>query len=318
MTKNKKPVIIFGPPRSGTTWLANVLSANEETTYIHEPDNEKNNYLAYILKNKLRRFPYIKENEKEVNYLKLFDLSLSGKPLPNESKLNALLMKIADKNKEKIEKEIPDKPNKTFRIRLAKLVVQLKNLHASSNKRRIIKSVHAHLSIPFLQKHLNFTPFIIVRHPAAVIASHMKLKMPDADRKIFNDPKIKNDFLVDYQSEINELETALEYFALQISIFHHILNIFINKFSYDFITHEELCKEPLERFKSIYKKLGLTWNSDVEQFIIKHNQQGKDGYDIYRNCEAMNQKWKKTFSKEQSKQIEKAYTILPNDFGYSF
>lgn len=318
MKARKKPVIIFGPPRSGTTWLANVLSANGNINYIHEPDNEKNNFLAYVRKNKLNRFPYLREDDSEKHFVQLFRTSLYGKPIRNESKLNVMLMRVAGINKETIENEIQNNSKKGPRIRVAELLSQLKSLQVTSGKRRIIKSVHAHLSIPFLQKHLDFIPLIIVRHPASVIASHIKLQMPDANREIFNDERIKKDFLLPYLTKIEKLNTDLEYFALQISIFHHVLSKYIKNNSLEFITHEDLCMNPLEKFKSMYQKLKLEWNYKAEQFIDSHNQSGKDAYDIYRNCDELNQKWKKTFTKSETRQIEKAYTILPNDFNYTF
>lgn len=53
-------ILVAGVPRSGTSWVAKVLSFNKSIKLINEPDNEHNNLIAYIYKQKLPRFPYLR------------------------------------------------------------------------------------------------------------------------------------------------------------------------------------------------------------------------------------------------------------------
>lgn len=69
---NKKPILVSGIPRTGSTWLAKTLSYSNGTQYVHEPDDEKSSLLALIFKKKMHRYPYIKKSDINNNYYTLF------------------------------------------------------------------------------------------------------------------------------------------------------------------------------------------------------------------------------------------------------
>ena len=89
----RKPIVIFGLPRSGTTWLANTLAQSVGVQYVVEPDNEGTTFLGYFYKRGLGRFPYFRVGEEPKGYLKLFKRALFGDFITYESKMNNLLFK---------------------------------------------------------------------------------------------------------------------------------------------------------------------------------------------------------------------------------
>ena len=52
-------ILLAGAPRSGTTWVANVLASAPSASVAVEPDNEKTSLLAFAWKDGLPRFPVL-------------------------------------------------------------------------------------------------------------------------------------------------------------------------------------------------------------------------------------------------------------------
>jgi len=315
------PVFVCGPPRSGTTWVAKTIASAPGSVYIHEPDNEKNNYLAFILKRNIPRFPYFNHKSANDNYKKLFSLAFQGRFIQSESYLNTILMKASGLNKNKIESiianNIPLGDKLNFNQKnLIKLLSKKKR--RGVKKTRIVKSVHAILSVPFLCSNFNLRVIIPLRHPASVISSYKKLGMHDAHRKIFDQQGILNDFLLPYSDAIKKINTQAGFFGLQAGIFHHILDSHINQHHYYFIKHEDLIVDPIESFREVFINLGLEWDNETANFLKSHEKEGQNGYDINRSKKKLMGSWEKNLNTKEIGQIESAYNILPNSFNYTF
>ena len=52
-------ILVIGPPRSGTTWVEQVLGRAAGARVVHEPDNETSNPFALRAKTSLGRFPVL-------------------------------------------------------------------------------------------------------------------------------------------------------------------------------------------------------------------------------------------------------------------
>jgi len=146
----KKPILISGAHRSGTTWLGEMISLNDQVGYIHEPFNInyfnnikapfwfyylKDNYDDEIIKNELDKiinFKYnLHNNFKNVNNLK--DVFKVGKIFFEFQK------------------------NKIF------------------NKIPLIKDPIAIMSTEYISNKYQTKTIISIRHPAAIISSYIKL-----------------------------------------------------------------------------------------------------------------------------------------------
>ncbi|HPE56119.1 MAG TPA: sulfotransferase [Bacteroidales bacterium] len=311
---DNKSIIIFGPPRSGTTWLASII---EQAGYhiIHEPDNGKNNFSGLALLNNLRRFPYFNESENPNALIQLFNTALEGPFHPSDSLVNTMLNKVAGQDKNTIEKSLLN--NGTYHVKKSFLTNKLVNLLPSKIKKsdqpRVIKSVHSFLSIPFLIRHLDFIPLIIVRHPCAIIHSMNSIGMPDIDRQIFTDPNLRNDFLEPYMDEISMLKTDNEFAGLQMGIFHFVLKTYIKKYNFIWVKHENLVFDPINNFHKLFTDLKLEWTKDIEKKLIEKNKEGS-GYDLNRDLSTVNEKWKLKLRKNEIEEIYKGYSIFADLF----
>jgi len=68
----KKYILVFGMPRSGTTWIGKIFDSHPDTMYLHEPDTEK-------MITELPRFVRPHEYQKHLNFASEYLLSLPNK-----------------------------------------------------------------------------------------------------------------------------------------------------------------------------------------------------------------------------------------------
>ena len=315
LNKTKKDILIVGPPRSGTTWVGKVLSVNDGVKYVHEPDNERVKLLGYYYKNGLHRFPYLKPKSKNNNYLKLFKKALKRKYLFNEDTYNYAFYKVLGISKEQIENELGEdgfnKKNRKLNIRIVKRFFEI--FYLPDKSRKVVKSVHACLSVPYLDQNFDVDVLVIIRNPFAVVSSYIRMKMPEADRYLYKHPKVWNDFIKPYEKNFNELSTPLEFYGFQIGLFHHVLKKHVEENKLLLVKYEEFYPDPSSKFKELYQQLGLKWTSKVEKVITQSNKVGK-GYNTNRDIKKQFFDWQKHLTKEHIEQIKKGYNVFDNQF----
>jgi len=321
--ENKKPLLIVGTPRSGTTWTANILAQAPRTIHIHEPDNERTSYLGYLNKMYSHRMPYLNENHSNLEFYQLFDQAFN-KVFPSaNTQVNKVAFKFSGLNTRKVEKQIQRKirdikhlgeVNQPYSNKASYNIFKnllYPDLKVFGNKRRIIKSVHSGLALQFLKKHFDFRLVIIFRHPANVVSSYLRMKSPDGNREIYHQPDFKNDYLRPFVNYFKELRNPLALMGFQMAIFYYYWESTVLKNKDTIVLeHEDLCVRAEEKFKKIYESLDLEWNNKVASYIQRHNKEG-EGYEINRIARNELDKWKDKLTSAQIKEIQKGYSILP-------
>ena len=292
-------ILLAGVPRSGSSWTARVLAQSPGTILVREPDNEKNYRPAQRAKHNLHRFPYIPRDHDNRDF-HLFWQKVFEKDLSPSNPLFAKLYRIGS-----------DLLSKTTGKHYA---FKCRDFHPSGNmneKTRIIKSVHAGLSLPYLNE--NFRPkiLIIFRHPASIVASCLRLKLPDGNREVFRQTALVTDFLEPYMSTIETLSDPLALMGLQVAIFYHVWERQMDQYpQWITTTHEDLCEESASKFRRLYDQLGLPWRDEIAAYIDRHNT-GGGGYEIRRVASQVVDQWKTELSAQQIRSVRQGYGILP-------
>ena len=279
----KKQIILLGVPRSGTTWLAKILTASGEVTYIHEPDNERHTYSAYYYKRGLERFPYIKKGEENKNYYKLFYNAFHKPYITNGSNSNEILYRLANLTKKKIEFNF--NTTGVNKIRLAypgMLFYSILPKQIKSRNRRLIKSVHSILSAEFILSKFDLNAIVIIRHPAAVISSYLNMDNPDMYRNVYKNERLMKYLFIDKQPDISKLTTKEAIAGFEVALFYKIIHQLTESHpEITLIKHEDLCENPSEESKGICNRLEVNWNKKAENFIKSSNKRG-EGYETNR------------------------------------
>ena len=305
---DRRPIVISGIPRSGSSWVGRVLSQASNTQYIHEPDNEKKKIIPLLLKKNVHRFPAFEGGMKDSFYYLLWKKSLLG-GYSNFSKLVTLIFKPKSNYENYIKYKCNNHFNDIYSIADSLLLSILgKIIHISlfwkrAKRRVIVKSVHSVLSIDWLMNTFNIRLVVLVRHPANVIASYLKMNMSDADREV-KVPEIGQNHIKEYIMERNLRDDKLGRMAIQVCSFYKYIELMTNKHSQiKLIKHEDLCQDPVGKFKDLFSYLNLNWSKKVEDFLNEKNRLG-DGYKISRIASKEADKYKKNLSLEQIKKIE--------------
>ena len=319
-------ILLTGVPRSGTTWASHVLGLSPGTTLIHEPDNEINNVPGFFAKHQLHRMPYLTADMNLTGYSNFWRLIFDGCSFPKNLRLNTLYLLVMDFSRNLIGKDIFFRyMSYTYLLRginskdTAAPVRVIPQKHGAQNS-KIIKSVHAGLSLSYLDAHFHPKILLLFRHPASVVSSYLRLNMPDRDRKVYLQEALVDDYLLPYLPKIQELQEPLSFMGLQVAIFYYVWEQLLKSHTHWIsISHEDLCEHPIERYQELYSKLNLIWCKSVEDYLHQHNRQGS-GYAINRVASKEINKWRNELSSAQINSIRKGYSILQvqhyNDFQF--
>lgn len=331
-TSNKDMIMVAGVPRSGTSWVSRILSMADSTTYYYEPDNEHNSLLGYIHKQDLHRFPYLRPQEEKNGLYTIYKNTLADRYMFDYSKGSLLIKKLLGVNLNSTELEVVRKCHHLdrekngkplFSLRQRMKVQTVKSLfylfqnferHNKTKGIPLIKSVHSILALPYLQSFFDMKTVLILRHPANIVSSHLRLDNQDIYRNIFCQDALVQDYLQPYIDEIKSLQDPLEKAGSQVAAFYHVLAQQLqNHPEWIVVNHEQFCREPLKEFHDLYNRLGLKWSEEVEEKISEMNRDG-EGYTPARVAERQINKWKRELEPEQVKKIQRGYSTIKPSF----
>lgn len=331
-------IILAGIPRSGTTWVGRILGMAPNTNFYHEPDNEKNWATAYAFKRKLHRYPYISGKEVSPNYFRLWEQIFQEKHMPPFLD-NLFRMFLVPRN-ERLEKEIGGKCGHLLTSDLYRFTKPKKNIsnlfalmltlphclsflakftarnRVPTAENMVIKSVHCLLSLGWIEQCFQPKILIVKRNPLNLLASYLKMRLPDSNRNIFHQKKLVADYFSSIAPEAINLSrngTPIQQMAVQIAAFHYFLErVHLEHPNWLLVSHESICKDPLSSFRKIYAELNLKWCQQVSAFIRETNSPGK-GFSIKRVTKNELNKWKSILTAEQAKTMMYCYNLFGLD-----
>jgi len=324
-----KPILVAGIPRTGSSWFAEILAKADNAIYLHEPDNEKLNFSAWNLKKNLHRYPYLRKDRKSADYLKLWEEIFSnGKTrfYNNEAEafqLEPHYVEYQIGKKCKLVHETFFKNNCGGRFTTPFFISRLKELlrvaiyqdtfrqRKRTDKRLIIKSVHCILALEWLCHNFDIDIVVIVRRPANIIASCLELKLPDSMRNIFSQRQLIEDYFKHIDPDRLTTQSIIQAMAVQIGAFYYILEQQQKNYDWIIVKHEDMCTDTQIMCKTVFDKLGLSWNKGVEKHIARHDDQGS-GFNTFRLAESLPDKYRLSFSPGEIEEIKKYYGMFNN------
>lgn len=329
-------ILVTGIPRSGTSWIAEVLCYSDKVKGYYEPDNEHNNLLGYIHKQHLHRFPYLKADNSNNGLYTIFRKAISDHYIHEYSKPSLAIKKLLNINLATAEREIYQKCNpeqatansiriqttsQNLRLKLATMFYTFLQLFVRFNRHKkipLIKSVHCLLALANLRSVFNTKVLIILRHPASIISSHLRIKNPDINRNLIIQKALVDDYLQPYIDKIYALKDPLEKAGAQVAIFYYILACQIKENpDWSVVKHEDVCLHPKQKFKKLYKQLNLDWSDTIDDKIDALNKKGK-GYSTKRISRQEIDKWSYELEPSQIEKIKRGYNVIPPSFYKEF
>lgn len=299
----KETILIAGSPRSGTTWLMEILATLPNYTYTFEPLN-----------------PIWSPSSFEVGFgSRTYMHTNSNWPDGEEYLKNIFTGQIA---------EFPVKGSLTVSLLHGFSIKNSMNRFLS--KKLIVKSVNMNRLLPWIADKFQLRKiFFIIRHPCAVVSSQLKTGLcgyrtsypPYED--IF--PTLKD--ILDEASKINELDSTVYNMLEKIETREEILaaswclDNFIplsqeNTHPWSTVIYEKLVKDGKKQINQIFNEI-QEQKIPKEAFLILKKPSMvifKEDKKIIKKPMEQLSKWKKTLS---DKQIEDILNIVSN-FGIDF
>jgi len=176
------------------------------------------------------------------------------------------------------------------------------------NKIPLIKDPIALMSTDWIADKFNADVVILVRHPAAFVASLKVKKWAHTFEHYTQQEKLMK-VLAPYAEQIRLYEKTeqdiIDQGILLWNIAYYRVSQFKEKYpNWIFIRHEDLSMSPVDEYKKIYEKLGLNFSSGVEKKIVESSTAKKAGH-LTRDSKENISTWKKRLTAEEIERIRK-------------
>lgn len=290
----KKPILITGSHRSGSTWTGYVLSKAQNVRYVHEP------------------FNIGLSNRDHTPILHWFHYVRLNKP-GNSDRIKSYIESFYSPfNVTNIKRVF----NKKYYSSPYNFLADLKG---RLTDRTIIKDPIAIFSAIWFYKELQADVVILIRHPAAFVAS-LKVKNWKFDfNELIKQPELLNSFPQEYAIQIEKFSKTktdiLEQGILLWNLIHLRILEYKKEFQNEwyFVKHEDLSKDPNKEFKKLCSFLGLNTTEEMFEYI-KETTQNQQQNEIQRDSKTNIHSWKNRLSKEEIEIIKNSTSSVWNFF----
>lgn len=248
-------------PRSGTTWLARMLSTTERVMHIYEPLNPRRppGRSPGVLRAPFPRgaFHYICQDN-EAQYLDAYrDLVRFRYHLLAELRANHSRSDL-----ELVASELP----RFLRARLRR-------------RRALVADPYAVFSAEWFARRLDFRVVVSVRHPAAVVSSHKRLGWRERLQDLLDQPLLVRDRLSPMRAELEDMLSRDEDVVGRASLLWRAVYGWVAELGERvpgvlLVRHEDLSRNPLERFERLYHALGVPFTDEAATAIARSTGAG--------------------------------------------
>jgi hypothetical protein len=167
----------------------------------------------------------------------------------------------------------------------------------------LCKDPIAVFSAPWLADTFDMDVVVTIRHPAAMVASVMRLGWQHPFGDFLAQPLMMRDVLADHTDAIerfaHERHPILEQASLLWSlIYGRVLSYREQRPEWHFVRHEDMSIDPMAGFEKLYAALDLAWTPDVEAIVHDHTRSGnavdvRDPADHRRDSRSAVHAWKR-------------------------
>lgn len=300
-----KATLITGAPRSGTTWIGRVLAESPSLYYIHEPFNPHTKMGRDIRNIPLHHhYTYIHDGNESEYY--------PGVKGIVESQYNWWYGILEARSKRD-------------------LVNIWKQYRTYSNYRShhiypLIKDPIAIVSAGWIARRFDVNVVTMIRHPAAFVASMKRLNWPfKPSNWALSQPELMRDYLEPFRDEMHELENSDSDIIEQASLLWKVLNYIVLRYKDEhkdwiFLRHEDISRDPVQGFQSLYQSLGLNFTQEIRQIVEEYSGSANpstaegESRPIKLNSKENIRNWEKQLSSVEIKRVRNIVEDVAKSF----
>ncbi len=290
--ESRKPILVTGIHRSGTSWVGRMLNLSGRTAYISEPlnvlhrpgvlDAEIKHWYTYISKALAPQMEAAFQDTLNLRYK-------FGKELNSLRSDRDLLRMLRD-------------AFVFFRGRLTR-------------QRPLLKDPFAIFSVPWYSEVLNCDVVIVIRHPAAAVSSLKRLGWNFDFADLLAQEQLMQDWLEPFRADIEFQAGKQSDLISQGALLWRIVYYVASKLALEnpkvqIVRHEELSRHPEIEFQKLYAHLELPFSEKARRGIRRATQEKNPSelsmrsiYSTKLDSAANLRNWRKRLSNEEIARI---------------
>jgi hypothetical protein len=180
----------------------------------------------------------------------------------------------------------------------------------------LIKGPNSLMSAGWLASRFDIHVVIMIRHPAAVVASMKRLNWGfDPSKWALSQRLLLRDYLSPLEDELKLLRDSKPDIIDQTALFWKVLYFVVLKYKKEFpewiyLRHEDLSREPLSNFEQLFKTLGLEFTDEVQEQIVEYSSESNPSHStgvdklLKLNSKKVISQWKNALSTQEVKRIK--------------
>ena len=273
-TTVEPPILVLSLPRSGSSWVGEILGNATNALYLREPVTQSN----LALDESQYTVFYVDPVKPLPSYKRFADVAFSGLPI--------------------------------FRRGILRYPKQWSILERK-HKRLVIKEVNP-LACQWILQFYRPRMIFLVRHPAAVALSYSKLGWINIniEKKLLTCPGLLKGPLRKYKRYVRSRSDFWEnHGIMQGATLRVVLETLRAYSDYRIITYEDLCANPLNVFNSLFSFASLSFDEKIIELIIDRCQDRvtDNAYGTSRDSSTMINAWRGSFSHDKLNRLRDAY-----------
>lgn len=247
------PVLIAGMARAGTSWVAEMVKAAGGFVHLNEPFNPKHppGLSPGILRAPVPvGYVYVNDNNAATYERAVADMLRFRYHHLAEVRANRALFDLA---------------------KLAKYSGSFA-LGALRHKRALLDDPYASLAAEWIAERFDGQVCLLVRHPAAMVASYRKLSYSAHFRHFLSQPRLMADWLEPWRAEMEALVDTDDKVA-QVGFFwrmlHHPLAEMAERCErIHVVRYEDLCLDPEGGYERLFALLGVEYSNYAREQVV--------------------------------------------------
>jgi len=179
------------------------------------------------------------------------------------------------------------------------------------------------LSAEQLAQAFDLKVLVMIRHPAAFAGSLKKKDWTFPFEDLFEQDRLMEEWLADYADQIETFARKEQYIVDQAALLWSILYDVVSQYeerhqSWVFLRHEDVARNPLKRFESLYRTFGLDFTKSIRETIRAYSQPAGDNQNadshIRRDSELVIHNWKERLTGDEIYRVRELTAPIANRF----
>ena len=245
MTAVRQPILLTGIPRSGTTWVARILTASGEVGHVNEPFNlavspgtlrvPAEHWYAYVTAQNEDRY------------------------LPALTRVLAFEYPLV--------RELRRCRSRTDVLHTLKW---WRDFVRSRGRRPLVKEPHAVFSAEWFARRLGSDVVVMLREPLAVVSSWKRLEWSFDFTNLLEQPLLMRDWLGPYEDEMADALSPDRDLVDRVALLWRVIYSVVADERFPavrLVRHEDLSRDPVRGYAELYEALGLTFTDTVAKAV---------------------------------------------------